>query len=117
LFFFVAFATPSPTFSSFFATFKTPSPRFGRKGACSPFFHFLMLMGHHGQVSAKGKLEFPLFFPFLVFFFWAQVGATTKSWQKVKLPPAFFVLLFLSIGGRHHQVLAQFGSPIFFGYF
>jgi len=40
----------------------------------------------------------------------------------VSAPPfffffSFFVLLFLGAGGRHRQVLAQFGSPFFFGCF
>jgi hypothetical protein len=41
------------------------------KELAPPFSIFLMLMGHHGQVSSKGKLKLPLFFHFLVFFFWA----------------------------------------------
>jgi hypothetical protein len=46
------------------------------------------------------------------------VGAIAKSWQKTKLPLfLFFVLLFVGACGHHCQVLTQFGSPPFFGYF
>jgi hypothetical protein len=64
-------------------------------------------MGHHGQVSIEGKLELPLFFLFLVFFFPRHKWVPSLSLDKreVRLPLFFFilicVLLFLGVGGHH----------------
>jgi hypothetical protein len=84
----------------------------------------LLLLGHHGQVSIKGKLELPFFFLFLVFFLMGASGChcQVSVEGEIWLPPpfsffGFYFVVSLGVGGHHCQVLAQFGSPLFFGCF